>query len=154
MAETLSPTTYSLTSTTRPQDHYPPPQETFANSANDRDTLVVLDDYPTGIQRVHDVTVFTPFDRDVLVDLFNTKELGFFTLTNTRAFHHDEVIFWTFFDCQCHTVDFFSQATKVIHDPPRQRPCCRQRDRHLNRNYPALRLYTSRPLSFRKWIHR
>lgn len=67
------------------------PQEKFDTAVADRGTLVVLDDVPTGTQTVHDITVLTTFDKEVLIDQFNSKEPGFFILTNTRAFHHDEV---------------------------------------------------------------
>ena len=51
----------------------------------ERGTLVVLDDDP------QDITVLTTFEKEVLIDQFKTKEPGFFVLTNTRAFHHNEV---------------------------------------------------------------
>lgn len=56
-----------------------------------RGVLVVLDDDPTGTQTVHDVTVLTTFEKEVLVEQFGTKEAGFFILTNTRAYHYNEV---------------------------------------------------------------
>ena len=56
-----------------------------------RGVLVVLDDDPTGTQTVHDVTVLTTFEKEVLVEQFETKEAGFFILTNTRAYHYNEV---------------------------------------------------------------
>lgn len=60
-------------------------------SLGTRRTLVVLDDDPTGTQTVHDVTVLTTFEKEVLIDQFRTKEAGFFILTNSRAYHHNEV---------------------------------------------------------------
>lgn len=60
-------------------------------SLEKRGTLVVLDDDPTGTQTVHDITVLTTFEKEVLLDQFKTKESGFFILTNTRAYHHNEV---------------------------------------------------------------
>lgn len=59
-------------------------------SLEKRGTLVVLDDDPTGTQTVHDITVLTTFEKDILIDQFKTKEAGFFILTNTRAYHHNE----------------------------------------------------------------
>lgn len=60
-------------------------------SLEKRGVLVVLDDDPTGTQTVHDVTVLTTFEKEVLIEQFKTKESGFFILTNTRAYHHNEV---------------------------------------------------------------
>lgn len=60
-------------------------------SLEKRGTLVVLDDDPTGTQTVHDITVLTTFEKDILIDQFKKKEAGFFILTNTRAYHHNEV---------------------------------------------------------------
>ena len=60
-------------------------------SLEQRGTLVVLDDDPTGTQTVHDINVLTTFEKEILVDQFRTKESGFFILTNTRAYHHNEV---------------------------------------------------------------
>ena len=61
------------------------------HSLEKRGVLVVLDDDPTGTQTVHDVTVLTTFEKEVLIEQFRTKESGFFILTNTRAYHHNEV---------------------------------------------------------------
>lgn len=61
------------------------------DTLKERGTLVVLDDDPTGTQTVHDITVLTTFEKEVLVDQFKTREAGFFVLTNTRAYHHNEV---------------------------------------------------------------
>ena len=57
-------------------------------SLEKRGVLVVLDDDPTGTQIVHDVTVLTTFEQEVLIEQFRTKEAGFFILTNTRAYHY------------------------------------------------------------------
>lgn len=57
----------------------------------ERGTLVILDDDPTGTQTVHDIAVLTTFEKDVLVDQLKTGEPGFFVLTNTRAHHYNEV---------------------------------------------------------------
>lgn len=61
------------------------------SSLQKRGTLLVLDDDPTGTQTVHDVTVLTTFEKEVLIEQFKTGEAGFFILTNTRAYHHNEV---------------------------------------------------------------
>ncbi|KAL8689140.1 MAG: hypothetical protein Q9218_005125 [Villophora microphyllina] len=67
----------------------PPSAETI-QKLQARGTLVVLDDDPTGTQTVHDITVLTTFETEVLITQLKTKEPGFFILTNSRAYHHNE----------------------------------------------------------------
>lgn len=52
---------------------------------------MVLDDDPTGTQTVHNVAVLTTFDKELLKRQLETKEPGFFILTNSRAYHDTEV---------------------------------------------------------------
>ena len=48
--------------------------------------IVVLDDDPTGVQTVHDVSVYTRWDRESLRDGFEETGSMFFVLTNSRSF--------------------------------------------------------------------
>ena len=47
--------------------------------------IVVLDDDPTGVQTVHDVYVYTRWDRETIRDAFWASEQMFFILTNSRG---------------------------------------------------------------------
>lgn len=47
---------------------------------------VVLDDDPTGIQTVHDMSVYTDWSRESLKEGFEEPESMFFVLTNSRSF--------------------------------------------------------------------
>ena len=47
--------------------------------------IVVLDDDPTGVQTVHDVYVYTRWDRETLREAFSAPEQMFFVLTNSRG---------------------------------------------------------------------
>ena len=47
--------------------------------------IVVLDDDPTGVQTVHDVYVYTRWDRETIRDAFRAPERMFFVLTNSRG---------------------------------------------------------------------
>lgn len=49
-------------------------------------TFVVLDDDPTGVQTVHDVPVYTNWEKDTLRQAFAEKNKLFFILTNSRGF--------------------------------------------------------------------
>ena len=47
--------------------------------------IVVLDDDPTGVQTVHDVSVYTDWDEDTIEQGFREEGQIFFILTNSRA---------------------------------------------------------------------
>ena len=47
--------------------------------------IVVLDDDPTGVQTVHDVYVYTCWDRETMIEAFRQPEAMFFILTNSRG---------------------------------------------------------------------
>ena len=47
--------------------------------------IVVLDDDPTGVQTVHDVYVYTRWDRETLTEAFREPDTMFFLLTNSRG---------------------------------------------------------------------
>ena len=48
--------------------------------------IVVLDDDPTGVQTVHDISVFTNWDKQSLQEGFAEKNSLFYILTNSRSF--------------------------------------------------------------------
>lgn len=52
--------------------------------------LVVLDDDPTGVQTVHDVSVYTDWEEESIRKGFEEKENMFFILTNSRSFSVEE----------------------------------------------------------------
>ena len=52
--------------------------------------LVVLDDDPTGVQTVHDVSVYTDWEEESIRKGFEEKEAMFFILTNSRIFSVEE----------------------------------------------------------------
>ena len=52
--------------------------------------LVVLDDDPTGVQTVHDVSVYTDWEEESIRKGFEEKEAMFFILTNSRSFFVEE----------------------------------------------------------------
>ena len=47
--------------------------------------IVVLDDDPTGVQTVHDISVYTDWTVDTLVQGFEEPGSMFFVLTNSRG---------------------------------------------------------------------
>lgn len=58
-------------------------------SANQK-KIVVLDDDPTGVQTVHDVSVYTDWMKDSIRQGFQEKNNLFYILTNSRGFTQDE----------------------------------------------------------------
>ena len=52
--------------------------------------IVVLDDDPTGVQTVHDVSVYTDWEEESIRKGFEEKEAMFFILTNSRSFSVEE----------------------------------------------------------------
>lgn len=54
------------------------------NSLNKK--IVVLDDDPTGVQTVHDISVYTDWSKESISNGFAEKNSMFFILTNSRAF--------------------------------------------------------------------
>lgn len=58
-------------------------------AANHR-KFVVLDDDPTGVQTVHDISVFTNWDRASILQGFQEPEPLFYILTNSRSFTQEQ----------------------------------------------------------------
>lgn len=52
--------------------------------------IIVLDDDPTGVQTVHDVSVYTDWTEESIRAGFEEKNAMFFILTNSRAFSEEE----------------------------------------------------------------
>ena len=48
--------------------------------------IVVLDDDPTGVQTVHDISVYTSWDKDSIRAGFDEENSMFYVLTNSRGF--------------------------------------------------------------------
>lgn len=57
-----------------------------AEIAANNKKIVVLDDDPTGVQTVHDITVYTGWDKQSILDGFNEENNLFYILTNSRGF--------------------------------------------------------------------
>jgi uncharacterized protein YgbK (DUF1537 family) len=52
--------------------------------------IVVLDDDPTGVQTVHDISVYTNWDKDSIRQGFEEENNLFYVLTNSRGFTEDQ----------------------------------------------------------------
>ena len=54
--------------------------------------IVVLDDDPTGVQTVHDVSVYTDWSKESIKSGFEEKNKLFYILTNSRGFTIEQTI--------------------------------------------------------------
>ena len=57
-----------------------------AEIAKDETKFVVLDDDPTGVQTVHDISVYTDWSEDSIRQGFAEENKVFYILTNSRGF--------------------------------------------------------------------
>ena len=57
---------------------------------NNNKKIVVLDDDPTGVQTVHDISVYTGWDADSLREAFAEENNLFYILTNSRGFTEEQ----------------------------------------------------------------
>lgn len=60
-------------------------KEYLQRAKNNKRVWVVLDDDPTGIQTVHDVAVYTDWEKDTLLNALKGEKGLFFILTNSRG---------------------------------------------------------------------
>jgi len=58
-------------------------------AANDK-KIVVLDDDPTGVQTVHDISVYTNWDKESIMMGFEEENNLFYIMTNSRGFTAEE----------------------------------------------------------------
>ena len=54
--------------------------------ARNQKKIVVLDDDPTGVQTVHDISVYTNWEKDTIRQGFKETNNLFYILTNSRGF--------------------------------------------------------------------
>lgn len=58
----------------------------LAEATHDKHKIVVLDDDPTGVQTLHDVSVFTDWSESAIEEGFREQQKLFYILTNSRSF--------------------------------------------------------------------
>ena len=75
---------------------YPEPDPTAVEAALEEELrlnkkkLVVLDDDPTGVQTVHDISVYTNWEKESIREAFEEENNLFYILTNSRGFTAEE----------------------------------------------------------------
>ena len=71
---------------------YAPVDESLADTLLEQEIsknskkIVVLDDDPTGVQTVHDISVYTSWTKDSITQGFAEENKLFYILTNSRGF--------------------------------------------------------------------
>ncbi|MBQ6418906.1 MAG: hydroxyacid dehydrogenase, partial [Synergistaceae bacterium] len=90
--------------------------------------IVVLDDDPTGVQTVHDVSVYTGWDHDSVLAGFQEKNNLFYILTNSRGFTQEQTT-------KAHN-EIASVVDKVAHETGREYIFISRSDSTLRGHYP------------------
>ena len=65
-------------------------RDLMAEIRANRKKIVVLDDDPTGVQTVHDVSVYTSWDKECMLEAFREEDALFYILTNSRGLTAEE----------------------------------------------------------------
>ena len=79
-------------------EKYPPLEEAKIDELLRREIqespvkIIVLDDDPTGVQTVHDVSVYTDWDEESIRNGLEEKNKLFYILTNSRGLTEDQTI--------------------------------------------------------------
>src|SRR5207244_10282956 len=60
--------------------------------AKSKRKLVVIDDDPTGTQTVHDIELFTTWDRQMLTEALRNEPRLFYLLTNSRSMPESDAV--------------------------------------------------------------
>src|SRR5258706_11718257 len=60
--------------------------------AGSQHKLVVIDDDPTGTQTVHDIELFTTWDRQTLTEALQNESRLFYLLTNSRSMPESDAV--------------------------------------------------------------
>jgi len=116
---------------------YPAPDKTSIDKARqyleaqrqkNRAKIVVLDDDPTGVQTVHDVSVYTDWSYDSISSGFKEKVRMFYILTNSRSFTQQETIL-------AHK-QIAGNITKVSHELEREYILISRSDSTLRGHWP------------------
>lgn len=90
MAKSILPVTYL--DTLPALRGFEPDRELEERLADFHKKIVVLDDDPTGVQTVHDISVYTDWTADSLRAAFAESNNLFFVLTNSRGFTESETV--------------------------------------------------------------
>lgn len=90
--------------------------------------IIVLDDDPTGVQTVHDVSVYTDWSEESIRAGFNEKNKLFYILTNSRGFTVEQTT-------KCHT-EIIERINKISKETGKEYMIISRGDSTLRGHYP------------------
>jgi len=90
--------------------------------------IIVLDDDPTGVQTVHDVSVYTDWSEDSIRDGFKEDRKMFYILTNSRGFTIEQTT-------RCHT-EIIKNINKISKETGKEYIIISRGDSTLRGHYP------------------
>lgn len=90
--------------------------------------IIVLDDDPTGVQTVHDVSVYTDWSEESIREGFNETGKLFYILTNSRGFTVEQTT-------KCHT-EIIQNVNKISKETGKEYMIISRGDSTLRGHYP------------------
>ncbi len=90
--------------------------------------IIVLDDDPTGVQTVHDISVYTDWSEESIYSGFNEENRLFYILTNSRGFTVEQTT-------KCHT-EIIERVNKISQETGKEYMIISRGDSTLRGHYP------------------
>lgn len=90
--------------------------------------IIVLDDDPTGVQTVHDISVYTDWSEQSIKSGFEEDKNLFYILTNSRGFTVEQTI-------KCHT-EIINRINKISKETGKEYMIISRGDSTLRGHYP------------------
>ncbi|MDF2878079.1 MAG: hypothetical protein K0S30_1175 [Clostridia bacterium] len=119
---------YSILAEYTPMDSKKLNEELLTYVKNKKRKIIVLDDDPTGVQTVHDVSVYTDWTEDSIRRGFEEENKLFYILTNSRGFT-------TLQTTECHQ-EIISRVEKIAKETCKEYLIMSRSDSTLRGHYP------------------
>lgn len=103
-------------------------RELLACVAENNKKIIVLDDDPTGVQTVHDISVYTDWSEENIRSGFAEKNNLFYILTNSRGFTVEQTT-------KCHT-EIIERVNKISKETGKEYMIISRGDSTLRGHYP------------------
>lgn len=100
----------------------------FSLIKESRKKIIVLDDDPTGVQTVHDISVYTDWSEESIYSGFNEENRLFYILTNSRGFTVEQTT-------KCHT-EIIERVNKISQETGKEYMIISRGDSTLRGHYP------------------
>ncbi len=100
----------------------------FSLIKESRKKIIVFDDDPTGVQTVHDISVYTDWSEESIYSGFNEENRLFYILTNSRGFTVEQTT-------KCHT-EIIERVNKISQETGKEYMIISRGDSTLRGHYP------------------